>query len=200
MDYGPFQHQYPYSNFHDLNLDWVLQQLNEMDRRIDNIIADAVDQANAYTDQQLAKFKQDFADLTAQVYTAMDELREQQTAFIQSVTESINAINAKVDKLENDLNAGIQSMQVYTDLAIEANNEYILQQIESQLIGIKVINYFTGQKVTVQEMFDILAQYHLEDAMTYSQYADKEVTYTQLAALSITYSQLINNGNNLVHQ
>ena len=91
-------------------------------------------------------------------------------------------------------------MQVYTDLAINSNNEYILKQIESQLIGIKVINFFTGQKVTIQQMFDTLAQYHLEDPMTYNQYAGKEVTYTQLAALSITYSQLINNGNNLVHQ
>lgn len=194
------EHMYPYTNYHDLNLDWILEQLNKMDERLDGIIADAVAQANAYTDQQLEKFKQDFGNLTAQVYAAMDELKEQQAKFIQEATESINAINAKVDKLNNDLNAGIQAMQVYTDLAIDNNNEYILQQIESQLIGIKVINYFTGQKVTIQEMFDILAQYHLEDAMTYNQYAGKNITYTQLAALSITYSQLINNGNNLVHQ
>jgi len=192
-------HKYPYTNFHDLNLDWILQQLNEMDQRIDNIIADAVAQAKAYTDQQLKEFKDDFSELEDQIYTAMNQLRQQQTTFIAQVTASINAINEKVDKLESDLQAGIYSMQVYTDLAIKNNNEYILQQIENQLIGIKVINYFTGQEVTIQEMFNILAKYHLEDAMTYNQYAGKNVTYTQLASLSITYLQLINNGNNLVH-
>lgn len=191
---------FPFTNLHELNLDWILQELRNMDARLDGIIGDAVEQANAYTDQQLEEFKDDFSNLQQQIYTAMDQLREQQTTFISQINESINAINSKVDKLESDLKAGIDSMQVYTDLAIDSNNEYILKQIESQLIGIQVINFFTGQKVTIQQMFDTLAQYHLEDAMTYNQYAGKEVTYTQLAALSITYSQLINNGNNLVHQ
>lgn len=191
---------WPWTNLHELNLDWILQELKNMDARLDGIIEDAVKQANAYTDQQLKEFKDDFSNLQQQIYTAMDQLRQQQTTFISQVNASIDAINSKVDKLESDLQAGIDSMQVYTDLAIKSNNDYILKQIESQLIGIQVINFFTGQKVTIQQMFDTLAQYHLEDSMTYNQFAGKEVTYTQLAALSITYSQLINNGNNLVHQ
>lgn len=191
---------FPFTNLHELNLDWILQELRNMDARLDGIIGDAVEQANAYTDQQLEEFKDDFSNLQQQIYTAMGQLRQQQTTFISQVNAAINAINSKVDKLESDLQAGIDAMQVYTDLAIDSNNEYILKQIGSQLIDIKVINFFTGQKVTIQQMFDTLAQYHLEDSMTYNQYAGKEVTYTQLAALSITYSQLINNGNNLVHQ
>ena len=191
---------FPFTNLHELNLDWILQELADMNARLDGIIGNAVEQANAYTDQQLEDFKDDFSNLQQQIYIAMDQLQQQQTTFISQVNASINAINAKVDKLESDLQAGIDAMQVYTDLAIDSNNEYILKQIESQLIGIQVINFFTGQKVTIQQMFDTLAQYHLEDSMTYNQYAGKEVTYTQLAALSITYSQLINNGNNLVHQ
>lgn len=191
---------WPWTNLHELNLDWILQELKNMDARLDGIIGDAVKQANAYTDQQLKDFKDDFSNLQQQIYTAMDQLGQQQTTFISQVNASIDAINSKVDKLESDLQASIDSMQVYTDLAIKSNNDYILKQIGSQLIGIQVINFFTGQKVTIQEMFDVLAQYHLEDAMTYNQFAGKEVTYTQLAALSITYSQLIKNGNNLVHQ
>ena len=191
---------WPWTNLHELNLDWILQELKNMDARLDGIIGDAVEQANAYTDQQLEDFKDDFSNLKQQIYTAMDQLQQQQTTFISQVDAYIDAINSKVDKLESDLQAGIDSMQVYTDLAIKSNNDYLMKQIESQLIGIQVINFFTGQKVTIQQMFDILAQYHLEDSMTYNQFAGKEVTYTQLAALSITYSQLINNGNNLVHQ
>lgn len=30
MPYGPFQHGWPYSNFHDLNLDWVLQTVRTL--------------------------------------------------------------------------------------------------------------------------------------------------------------------------
>lgn len=35
MPYGPFQHGWPYSNFHDLNLDWVLSTVNSIQKQFD---------------------------------------------------------------------------------------------------------------------------------------------------------------------
>ena len=42
---------WPWTNLHELNLDWILEELKNMDARLDGIIGDAVKQANAYTDQ-----------------------------------------------------------------------------------------------------------------------------------------------------
>ena len=39
MPYGPFQHGWPYSNFHDLNLDWILKEILAMNEKIQNFTA-----------------------------------------------------------------------------------------------------------------------------------------------------------------
>ena len=39
MAYGPFQHLYPYSNFHDLNLDWVISVIRELETKITQFVA-----------------------------------------------------------------------------------------------------------------------------------------------------------------
>lgn len=192
------ERKYPYTNFHDLNLDWVLEQLQNFNTRLDNVIGDAVQQAAEYTDQQLAQFKTDFAALKAEIYQAMDELNQQQQLFIQSINDQVSAIEAKVILLENNITAAVETMKAYTDAEIENNNEYILDQISQQLIGLQVINYFTGEKVTVQEMFDYLALFHAQNAITYDELYSRNKDYTTLAGYSITYTQLVTDGKNLI--
>ena len=39
MPYGPFQHGWPYSNFHDLNLDWVISVIRELETKLTQFVA-----------------------------------------------------------------------------------------------------------------------------------------------------------------
>lgn len=39
MPYGPFPHGWPYSNFHDLNLDWVISVIRELETKITQFVA-----------------------------------------------------------------------------------------------------------------------------------------------------------------
>lgn len=39
MPYEPFQHEWPYSNFHDLNLDWVINVIRELETKITQFVA-----------------------------------------------------------------------------------------------------------------------------------------------------------------
>ena len=84
------------------------------------------------------------------------------------------------------------------DLKIEENNEYIFESIASEIIGIKVLNYFTGEKVTVQEMFDYLAQLHATDGITVTELITRQKTVNELIALKFTYTQLSQNGKNII--
>lgn len=210
MPYGPFPHGWPYSNFHDLNLDWILQKIREYEVRLDGIVDEAVAQANAYTDQQIAQFRNDFNDLVAQVEQevadmlstvddAIDRLTKEQQAFIETATTQINAINERVDSLEESISASVDGMREYTNQAILDNNQMLFDYIESSLIDVHVVNYFTGQEVTIQEMFDILAQFHLQNPLTYNQFAGKNVTYSALSALNVTYADLISNAGGLIN-
>lgn len=39
MPFGPFPHGWPYSNFHDLNLDWVISVIRELETKITQFVA-----------------------------------------------------------------------------------------------------------------------------------------------------------------
>lgn len=208
--YGPFQHKYPYSNFHDLNLDWILQKIQEYEVRLDGIVDEAVSQANDYTDQQIAQFRNDFNDLVAQVEQevadmlsavddAIDRLTQEQQEFIETATTQINAINERVDALEESISASVDGMRAYTNQAILDNNQMLFDYIESAFIDVHVVDYFTGEKVTIQEMFDKLAQFHLQNPLTYNQFSGKEITYSALSALDVTYADLISNAGGLIN-
>ena len=209
MPYGPFQHGWPYSNFHDLNLDWILQKIREYEARLDGIVEEAVAQANAYTDQQIAQFRTEFDELVVQVEqevknmlstvdNAIDRLTQEQQEFIETATTQINAINERVDALEESISASIDGMRAYTNQAIRDNNEMLFDYIESELIDVHVVDYFTGQEVTIQDMFDKLAQFHLQNPLTYTQFAGKEITYAALSELNATYAALISSAGGLI--
>ena len=209
MPYGPFQHGWPYSNFHDLNLDWILQKILDYEARLEGIVEEAVSQANAYTDQQIAQFRNDFNDLVAQVEQevadmlstvdgAIERLTQEQQEFIETATTQIDAINEHVDTLEASKSATLEGMRAYTNHAIRDNNQMLYDYIESALIDVHVVDYFTGQEIAIQDMFDKLAQFHLQNALTYNQFANKEVTYAELSALNATYAGLISNAGGLI--
>lgn len=177
---------------------WVIDQLNVLNDRVNGISDAILADAKAYTDEQIQGFKDQFQALTEQVYKALGQLETENAQFEKYVTDSINAMNAKVDSFTQTVESEVQSMRAYTDNAINENNGYILEQISSQLIGIKVINYFTGEPITIQDMFDLLAQYHLSAPLTYLQLNGRNKTYAELSALDVTYSDLISNAANVV--
>ena len=78
---------YPYTDFHELNADWIIAELKRISGELDGIyeraVHDAVEQANAYTDSTL----QDMRD-------EIDQL-EHDFEIVQGV----------VDGLENDFSA-----------------------------------------------------------------------------------------------
>lgn len=191
-------HKYPYTNFHDLNLDWILDKLNEFQARLDGSIDAAVQQANAYTDEQLATFKTDFASLKAEIYQALAELEQSNQQFTEYINAKVSDLESQIILLENNITANLDAAKAYTDAEIETNNEYLLEQIGQQLIGLQVINFFTGEKVTVQEMFDYLSLFHASNAITYDELAARNVTNDALAGLSITYTQIVTDGKNLI--
>lgn len=191
-------YNFPYTESGALNMDWVLDELQKFQDRLDGSLQEAVEQANAYTDTQLQQFKDDFDALKQQINQEMANLQVANQQFIDIVTQKISDIEAKVILLQENITANLAAAKEYTDSEIDNNNDYILDQISQQLVGQQVINFFTGEKVTVQEMFDYLALFHATNAITYTELASRSKSYTALYALGITYTQLVTNGSNLI--
>lgn len=205
-----FFHKYPYSDYHELNLDWILTKINEFQQNLDELEARvteaAINAARAYVDEEIAKVYQDFNVLSEQVgeltilfNEKTDELEHQFDAFTTSVQEQIVLLNNRMDTFERRVQDEITGINATIDIKIENNNEYILSHLEDELAKIKVINYFTGEKVTVQAMFNYLSELHLENPITYTELAAAEITYTDFAALNMTYTELAVKGNSFIN-
>lgn len=154
------------------------------------------------------------------IQQALDDMRAEIAKFEAQIQKQYNALDEKYQKLYEELNTSIldladttaasleeldtkiynlgESLKDIMDLKIEENNEYIFESIASEIIGIKVLNYFTGKKVTVQEMFDYLAQLHAANGITVTELITRQKTVDELIALKFTYTQLAQNGKNII--
>lgn len=189
--------EYPYTNLEDLNLDWILRKMKELDQNmqdlLDKAIAEATAAAKAYVDEQLGDIEEQFEELQGNFNQLNNNVTTLNNAF-NAFTTNINAQMLALRKYVDDSMSAQQQQMV---LLIQQNNEYLLREMESYLSQIKVINYFTGEKVTIQDMFNYLAGLHLNDAINYTTMATRAKTYSQFAAMNMTYTDLAMHGNTL---
>lgn len=174
------------------------KKLNEVVDAINDVTTDAVEQSKAYTDQQITEKMAGIDDKIAEVNRIINELEIANEQFRQTVNARLVFTDNKVAGIQTQLEADIKAVNQRTDLAIEQNNEYILNELPKFLSQIKVVNYFTGELIGVQDMFDYLAQFHLENAINYEELADRDRTYTELAGYNMTYTQLALNGGSII--
>lgn len=192
--------QFPYTDLSNLNLDWIIQQIKQ---NVDNItslteqVSGYLNAANQYTDQ---KFQEVLQVVNQTLVDFREDLQADYDQFVTQVDNNLIVLQGDFQQLRDDMDAEIIGVNARTDAAIEQNNEYIFEKIGEELIDAKVVNYFTGQLVTLQQMFDYLAQFHLTNAIDYDTLAGRNNTYTQLVALDITYTQLATDGGALIPQ
>lgn len=212
----PFYNQFPYIKLSDLNIDWLLStvkgQVEELNELRDSItifqqeIQEYVDNANGElleeVDEKLADIQNDLnTQYQGFVSVVNKQFAELETNFNNRFNEQEDKINnvlqeteEQIDELTDEVIQRTNAIEASVDTKIAQNNEYIFERIAEENIDIKVINYFTGELVTVQEMFDYLAQFHLTNPITYTALAGRGNTYTELADYGKTYTDLAING------
>lgn len=198
--------KYAYTDFHELNADYILAKLREIDAKIDALVAEATaaaiaaatEAAKEYVDIRLDEILGEFNDLKAefvQIKNSFNALSDEVDDLEDDFAAFVNHVEDRLDYYTNYIDAQIAAANYRTDAAIEANNEYLLEEMQTYLSQIKVLNFFTGEYVSIQDMFDYLAQFHANDAIDYNEMASRAKTYNQLIALSITYTDLAVHGN-----
>ena len=193
-----FNNNYPYSDFHELNLDWILETVSNLEKRVDNLKTEFIEQSNKYTDEKFAELKNDLAEMEQELNTVVVELQEQYSEFTRVINARIQFIQNDINTLNQKIDSEIIGANEYTNQAIIQNNNYLIEKLSESLSSLLVINFFTGEKVTIQSMFDTLAKLHIQDPLTYTDYAKKNITNTNLSLLNITYTELVLKGNQLI--
>ena len=194
-----FVNKYPYTDTQELNLDWCLAELSKLHERIDNFETDILNETKAYVDERYSDFDNRLIQFEGSVNNSISAMENDIVAFKNYVDGEIDNLQDQIDLWENTLEADIAAVNQRTDLRIQQNNEWIVEYLGEELRMLKVINYFTGDEISVQDMFDYLATFHLADSITYNQLAAKNNTYTQLLGYNMTYTQLVNSGNIIIN-
>ena len=193
-----FFDKYPYTDFHELNLDWLLAQMKALEKHVDDTYQNLYDTLSqdlkAYVDEEIASVLAEFTVLKAEFVNLSQQFTQLTNVFNAYEAE----INSKIDDINARITAEIQGVNDRTDILIASNNEFLIEHMSEELRNLKVINFFNGQLVTVQDMFNYLANLHLTDGIAYNQITARGYTYGSIETLGLTYSDIINHGNTLL--
>lgn len=100
---GLFEH-FPYTNFHDLNLDYWLEAMKLLEDRVEALeerIEQLKQEILEEVDKKLAEFKE---QLLQEVQEKLDVLKEELTALIDTkISEALEPVIQRIEKLETDL-------------------------------------------------------------------------------------------------
>lgn len=203
--------QFPYANFHELNLDWILKKIKELDEKVDSIEDRILKQANAYTDQQIAVLGRDFAELEADFAAFKSDINAQFAAYTAKQDKAFadyqKLVNAQIALLEQeirDARAELKTMlrqaNAYTDASIAMLLLQLPDIITKNIKNAKVYNLLTGKYVTIQAMFDFLCMFHAPDALTVGELYARNNTVAQIAAYQKTCQEWLTEAKNFVVQ
>lgn len=169
--------QFPYTNFHELNLDWIINKIKEFQERLDSFHDTIVAECNAYTDSQLAGIRADFASLEADFAAFKVDVNNQFNDYTKSTDKKLqqfeDLVDAKIILLEQDIRDARAELQTllsqsiaYTDNSIKLLKVSLPDLITQNIKYGKVYNLLEGKYVTVQAMFDYLSLFHAPGALT----------------------------------
>ena len=196
-----FTNQTPYTDFHELNLDWCLKQLDLFKEQLANIEDRVYNRVMEQVQPQIDDIRNEVNALSNSFENFKTEVRNEIRDFEDTVNSQIADLERRFTQLINTVNSLVNEAKLYSDLQNENLYTRIADDIGSGKIAVgqaKVINYITGELMTPQQMFDYLCTFHLTNPITYTQLALKGIIYSALAALNITYTDVIVNGNVLI--
>lgn len=196
-----FTNKYPYTDFHELNLDYVLKKIADFQEQLDTLADKVYNRVMEQVQPQIDDLVADFNALAGSFNDFRAEIMSIQDQFENEVNAQIAALEREFLEVQDRLAVMVEQVKTYSDVQNENLYNRIVLDINDGTIGVgdvKVVNYITGETMTVQQMFDYLCMFHLSNPITYTQLALKGITYSALTALNLTYSDIIVNGNILI--
>lgn len=196
-----FDHKYPYTDIHEMNLDYVLKQLEIFRTELATLEDKVYNRVMEMVQPQIDTIYITVVNLESAFSLFKSDIQNQIDNFELEINSEIADLEVRFTQLINTVNSLIAEAKLYSDIQNENLYNRIVDDINNGVIGIgdvKVINYITGETMTVQQMFDYLCTFHLTNPITYTQLALKSIDYASLAALNLTYTDIIVNGNVLI--
>lgn len=183
----PLFEQFPYTNFHDLNLDQIAKKIEELES-----LKEAIEEVKALEVELRT-------EMTA-LDVRMDNIEELYNTFVATITQRFNELAASlrddIALLEQQLQAEIADFEAVADqrmdgfeaslFALNARLTHVLNNLPSE---IQMISPYTGQMSTLDVIVNELANGGRSDSLTATEYDALAKTATAYDAYQITAYQ-----------
>lgn len=200
--------QIPYTNLHELNLDWILAKLQEFEHRLelienyDDQIADLYSQVRDLKSSVLS-IKNSIRALNARCTTLEDDLDRTNASMQLIYSELLFKIQEALNKY-NALDSSISALRVYNDtsnaLILQEAKQYTRDRIAALLYWLTdpeqvyVYNPWTGSMVTIQQFIDYLYDLLHYAGLTAAEFDALGLTAAEFDALGMTAEEFDNYG------
>lgn len=191
---------YPWSNVHELNLDWLIRRIKEMAVHIDEL--EAAEE----------EFKKTAAELRAEMAVMSGRIQELSVLydnFVITVNARFEALkksleddldlykqmlDAQIADFEGETNDKLGDMQTELD-DLERTLYYVLNNLPSE---IKMINPYTGEMDSLESIINYLANSGKTDSLTATEYDALALTATAYDTAGLTAYEYDWNGKSLL--
>lgn len=157
---GLFEHM-PYTNYHDLNLDWIITEMKKLDAKVTELDAWAQQHQGEYLEllDRVDRLESEIDTFETQIRSEFDKLKaDQEAEFEQLKAETKATITAEVNRLEslvtqaiahlenefnrmlievrtrlNEFEVEINQAIVNLNNQLDANNLYIMTWVEERI-------------------------------------------------------------------
>lgn len=189
-----FVNQFPYSDFHEMNLDWLIAKTKELMTHMD-ALQEEFDKIEVLTKEQIElMINLAIAENNIDLYNRMVALKEEITAEYKAYCNSqIAQLTIYVDNQDIYYNGLSQS---YAANALSEAKSYVDTQVLDYTM---MVNPITGVYEDVRLVVDdIVSYFHTENALTAAEYDALELTATAYDAYEITAYDYDFNGKTIL--
>ena len=179
----PLFNNFPYTNFHEMNLDWVIKKVKEIDQ-ISKTVSELLGRYNAMFNK-VTELSTEFDSFDAQMQANFEQYAQEAAQYITSELNNFNTLlNEQAENYDRQL----------------AQRNSRLANIENTVIrAADMESPFTGETVPVQQVIYELASLHTTDALTAGEYDAAELSAAAYDALQLTAYQYDWNGSTYIN-
>lgn len=216
-------HKVPYTNFHDLNLDWIVTEMKRISDDIEllNEWKASRDERDAEIDRQLADLNARFIvlenlyntfveevnarfdELEDRITTQVNELEERITTQVNEleaeVYRQLNALRLQLEaemlKFKQDVNALLSVYNIRIQ-AVEQGLEDIIDRLPEMFT---IIDPYTGQENSIVNVIYEIVNKTKTNSLTAIEYDEKLLTATAYDSLELTAYEYDFNGKDYIN-